>query len=141
MCELSSLGVLTLKCEAWVVNMQASFDPPGLSIAVKKDRAVETLLVMGNKFNVNVLAQGNEKVCFLCIKTLQSFCLRQTLVTAKHCSVTCMRLWQKEPGATVRCRWCKSSIHIGVGKTAACCCCDSKFGHFQTHCMTWPGIV
>ncbi len=46
------------------MNMQASFDPPGLSIAVKKDRAVETLLVMGNKFNVNVLAQGNEKVRF-----------------------------------------------------------------------------
>lgn len=44
---------------SWV--SQASFDPPGLSIAVKKDRAVETLLVMGNKFNVNVLAQGNEK--------------------------------------------------------------------------------
>lgn len=46
-----------------LLSMQASFDPPGLSIAVKKDRAVETLLVMGNKFNVNVLAQGNEKVC------------------------------------------------------------------------------
>ena len=52
-----------LEREGWVVNTQASFDPPGLSIAVKKDRAVETLLVMGNKFNVNVLAQGNEKVC------------------------------------------------------------------------------
>ena len=45
--------------------MQASFDPPGLSIAVKKDRAVETMLVTGNKFNVNVLAQGKEKVCAL----------------------------------------------------------------------------
>ena len=44
------------------MSVQASFDPPGLSIAVKKDRAVEPLLVLGNKFNVNVLAQGNEKV-------------------------------------------------------------------------------
>ncbi|KAL3160809.1 hypothetical protein ABBQ38_009218 [Trebouxia sp. C0009 RCD-2024] len=44
---------------SWV--SQASFDPPGLSIAVKKDRAVETMLVVGNKFNVNVLAQGKEK--------------------------------------------------------------------------------
>ena len=57
--------------------MQASFDPPGLSIAVKKDRAVETLLVMGNKFNVNVLAQGKEKVpmlssCLLCVSTADS---------------------------------------------------------------------
>ena len=53
---------------AEVVCVQASFDPPGLSIAVKKDRAVETLLVMGNKFNVNVLAQGKEKVrCFVCV--------------------------------------------------------------------------
>lgn len=45
--------------------LQASFDPPGLSIAVKKDRAVETMLVVGNKFNVNVLAQGKEKVPLL----------------------------------------------------------------------------
>jgi len=72
------------------VNMQASFDPPGLSIAVKKDRAVETLLVMGNKFNVNVLAQGNEKVCAFDTLTLQCFCLRQTLVIAHHCSMTCV---------------------------------------------------
>ena len=42
--------------------LQASFDPPGLTVAVKKDRAVETMLVQGNKFNVSVLAQGNEKV-------------------------------------------------------------------------------
>lgn len=50
-------------CQAleWLC-LQASFDPPGLSIAVKKDRAVETMLVTGNKFNVNVLAQGKEKV-------------------------------------------------------------------------------
>jgi flavin reductase (DIM6/NTAB) family NADH-FMN oxidoreductase RutF len=44
---------------SWI--SQASFDPPGLSIAVKKDRAVEPLLVLGNNFIVNVLAQGNEK--------------------------------------------------------------------------------
>lgn len=48
--------------EMGTLYLQASFDPPGLSIAVKKDRAVETMLVMGNKFNVNVLAQGKEKV-------------------------------------------------------------------------------
>lgn len=54
------LGVLVSLGEA--VFLQASFDPPGLSIAVKKDRAVETMLVVGNKFNVNVLAQGKEKV-------------------------------------------------------------------------------
>ena len=51
--------------------VQASFDPPGLSIAVKKDRAVETLLVNGNKFNVNVLARGHEKVRISMAGTVQ----------------------------------------------------------------------
>ena len=40
---------------------QASFDPPGLSVAVKKDRAAEPLLTIGAKFNVNILAAGKEK--------------------------------------------------------------------------------
>ena len=30
-------------------------------MAVKKDRAVESLMVLGNKFVLNVLAQGKEK--------------------------------------------------------------------------------
>lgn len=41
---------------------QASFDPPGLSIAVKKDRAVENLLLTGNRFNINILKEGGDKV-------------------------------------------------------------------------------
>ena len=41
---------------------QASFDPPGLTVAVKKDRAVESLLVTGNKFVVNILSDGNHKL-------------------------------------------------------------------------------
>lgn len=40
---------------------QASFDPPGLSVAVKKDRAAEPLLTSGAKFVVNILAEGEEK--------------------------------------------------------------------------------
>lgn len=44
---------------SWI--SQASFDPPGITVAVKKDRAMENLMVPGNKFNVNVLAQGKEK--------------------------------------------------------------------------------
>lgn len=44
---------------SWV--SQASFDPPGLTIAVKKDRAVEALLPMGNRFVLNVLAEGKER--------------------------------------------------------------------------------
>ena len=40
---------------------QASFDPPGLSVAVKKDRAAEPLLVTGARFVVNVLASGHER--------------------------------------------------------------------------------
>ena len=42
--------------------MQASFDPPGLSFSVKKDRAVESLLAAkGLPFVINVLAAGKEK--------------------------------------------------------------------------------
>ena len=67
------------------VCLQASFDPPGLSIAVKKDRAVETLLVMGNKFNVNVLAQGKEKVllmfsCLVHMSAANSTCCADSCV-------------------------------------------------------------
>lgn len=41
--------------------LQASFDPPGLSVAVKKDRAAEAFLAVGSKFVVNILAEGKEK--------------------------------------------------------------------------------
>ncbi|CAL8463910.1 g3445 [Coccomyxa elongata] len=44
---------------SWI--SQASFDPPGLSVAVKKDRAAEGLLATGSKFVVNILADGREK--------------------------------------------------------------------------------
>jgi flavin reductase (DIM6/NTAB) family NADH-FMN oxidoreductase RutF len=44
---------------SWV--SQASFDPPGLTVAVKKDRAVEALLPVGHKFVLNVLAEGRDR--------------------------------------------------------------------------------
>ena len=44
---------------SWV--SQASFNPPGLTVAVKRDRAVENVLLVGNRFNVNILAEGKEK--------------------------------------------------------------------------------
>ena len=44
---------------SWV--SQASFSPPGITVAVKKDRATESLLVLNNRFNVNILAEGKEK--------------------------------------------------------------------------------
>eukprot|EP01026_Neomeris_dumetosa_P077430 TRINITY_DN8355_c0_g2_i4.p2 TRINITY_DN8355_c0_g2~~TRINITY_DN8355_c0_g2_i4.p2 ORF type:complete len:520 (-),score=92.23 TRINITY_DN8355_c0_g2_i4:240-1769(-) len=64
---VGSLCVLSVKDEdadsamlaSWV--SQASFDPPGLTIAVKKDRACEPLLVLNNNFNVNILAEGRDK--------------------------------------------------------------------------------
>ncbi len=42
-------------------SLQASFDPPGLSVAVKKDRAAEPLLSPGAKFIVNIVAEGQER--------------------------------------------------------------------------------
>ncbi|MFN6516027.1 MAG: diflavin flavoprotein [Nostoc sp. CreGUA01] len=62
---VGSLCVLTAKQDdissamlaSWV--SQASFSPPGLTIAVAKDRAVESLTHSGNKFVLNILKEGN----------------------------------------------------------------------------------
>jgi flavorubredoxin/flavin reductase (DIM6/NTAB) family NADH-FMN oxidoreductase RutF len=42
---------------SWV--SQASFKPMGLSIAVAKDRAIESLMQVGDRFVLNVLEEGN----------------------------------------------------------------------------------
>jgi flavorubredoxin/flavin reductase (DIM6/NTAB) family NADH-FMN oxidoreductase RutF len=44
---------------SWV--SQASFDPPGITVAVKKDRAMEPLLMPGAAFALSVLAEGRER--------------------------------------------------------------------------------
>ena len=44
---------------SWV--SQASFNPPALTVAVAKERAVESFMLKGSTFNLNVLQQGNEK--------------------------------------------------------------------------------
>ena len=44
---------------SWV--SQASFSPPGFTVAVAKDRSVETLLHVGDRFALNVLAAGRER--------------------------------------------------------------------------------
>jgi flavorubredoxin/flavin reductase (DIM6/NTAB) family NADH-FMN oxidoreductase RutF len=43
---------------SWV--SQASFSPPGFTVAVARDRAVESLLHTGDRFCLNVLAAGRE---------------------------------------------------------------------------------
>jgi flavin reductase (DIM6/NTAB) family NADH-FMN oxidoreductase RutF len=42
---------------SWV--MQASFAPPGFTVAVAKDRAIESLMQVGDRFVLNVLEEGN----------------------------------------------------------------------------------
>ena len=42
---------------SWV--SQATFNPPGLTIAVAKERAIESLLPIGSEFVLNILQQGN----------------------------------------------------------------------------------
>ena len=42
---------------SWVV--QASFKPLGVTIAVAKDRAIETLMQVGDRFVLNILEEGN----------------------------------------------------------------------------------
>ena len=44
---------------SWI--SQASFNPPGISVAVAKDRAVEGLLHCGDHFTVNILAEGKHR--------------------------------------------------------------------------------
>ena len=61
---IGSLCVVTTKQEevagamlaSWV--SQATFTPPGLTIAVAKERAIESLLHSGNNFVLNILQEG-----------------------------------------------------------------------------------
>ena len=62
---VNSLCVVTAKqgelsgamLASWV--SQATFNPPGLTVAVAKDRAIESLLHTGDGFVLNVLQEGN----------------------------------------------------------------------------------
>ncbi len=42
---------------SWVA--QASLEPPGITIAVAKDRAIESLMHVGDRFVLNILEEGN----------------------------------------------------------------------------------
>lgn len=61
---VGSMCIVTTKKEqvsgamlaSWV--SQATFNPPGLTVAVAKDRAIESLLFKGNQFVLNVLPEG-----------------------------------------------------------------------------------
>ena len=62
---VGSLCIVTAKVEdvssamlaSWV--SQATFNPPGLTVAVAKDRAVESLMYPGGQFALNILAEGS----------------------------------------------------------------------------------
>eukprot|EP00882_Tetradesmus_deserticola_P003043 GHRQ01003230.1.p1 GENE.GHRQ01003230.1~~GHRQ01003230.1.p1 ORF type:complete len:731 (+),score=313.16 GHRQ01003230.1:222-2414(+) len=64
---VGSLCVVTSRDEEAVSAMlaswvsQASFDPPGITIAVKKDRGMETMLQPGNAFAVSMVPESKEK--------------------------------------------------------------------------------
>ena len=61
---VGSLGVVTAKhgdvtsamLASWVA--QATFSPPGFTVAVAKDRAIETLMYPDSEFVLNLLAEG-----------------------------------------------------------------------------------
>jgi len=44
---------------SWV--SQASFQPPGISVAVAKDRAIEALMQVGDRFVLNILREDNHQ--------------------------------------------------------------------------------
>ena len=62
---VGSLCVITAKqgevksamLASWV--SQATFNPPGLTVAVAKDRAIESLMYPGGQFVLNILGDGN----------------------------------------------------------------------------------
>ena len=45
---------------SWV--SQASFNPPGISVAVAKDRAIEALMQVGDRFVLNILRDDNHQL-------------------------------------------------------------------------------
>ena len=53
----------TLRRSAMVASWvsQASFSPPGLTVAVAKDRAIEALMQVGDRFVLNVLREDNHQ--------------------------------------------------------------------------------
>lgn len=48
-------------CIAMCVLWQASFDPPGITVSVKKDRTLETMLQPGNPFAVSMVTESQAK--------------------------------------------------------------------------------
>ena len=60
LCVLSAKrgDVSSAMLASWV--SQATFTPPGLTIAVAKDRAIEALMYAGDKFVLNILAEGRQ---------------------------------------------------------------------------------
>ncbi|BAY48582.1 flavin reductase domain-containing protein [Scytonema sp. HK-05] len=44
---------------SWI--SQATFNPPGLTVAIAKDRAIDTLMYPGGKFVLNILPEGNQQ--------------------------------------------------------------------------------
>ncbi|NEQ97286.1 MAG: flavin oxidoreductase [Cyanothece sp. SIO2G6] len=62
---VGSLGIVTTKREevasamlaSWIA--QATFSPPGFTVAVAKERAIESLLFPGCNFVLNILPEGN----------------------------------------------------------------------------------
>ena len=51
--------VSTAMLGAWV--SQATFNPPGITVGIAKDRAIESLMYSGGKFALNILAEGNQQ--------------------------------------------------------------------------------
>lgn len=64
---VGSLCVVTAKDEDYATGMiaswvsQASFDPPGITVSVKKDRTLETMLQPGNPFAVSMVTEQHAK--------------------------------------------------------------------------------
>ncbi|MBR8839053.1 MAG: diflavin flavoprotein [Stigonema ocellatum SAG 48.90 = DSM 106950] len=48
---------------SWV--SQATFNPPGLTVAIAKDRAIESLMHPGGKFAVNIMAEDNHVIDYM----------------------------------------------------------------------------
>lgn len=60
LCVLSAKrgNVVRAMLASWV--SQATFNPPGLTVSIAKERVMESLMHTGDKFIVNILSEGNQ---------------------------------------------------------------------------------
>jgi flavin reductase (DIM6/NTAB) family NADH-FMN oxidoreductase RutF len=91
---------------------QASFDPPGITVSVKKDRTLETMLQPGNPFAVSMVPESQAK-------RVRKVCYASTQQLVGLCCVLYVLLLVKLVAAEV---CCNSQLQTILCSQLPCCC-------------------